>query len=59
MELDPLGCVRHGTIQHEAMHGLGFEHEQSREDRDNYIKIIEENLMEGSAIGGTIVVLLL
>lgn len=34
------------TVIHEVMHSLGFFHEQSRNDRDDYVVIYEENIME-------------
>ncbi|OWA53735.1 hypothetical protein BV898_18157 [Hypsibius exemplaris] len=33
-----------GEIQHEIMHVLGFQHEQSREDRDKYVHVIFDNI---------------
>ena len=38
------GCFTHGVLIHEIMHGLGVWHEQSRGDRDQYIKINYHNM---------------
>ncbi|XP_062382972.1 meprin A subunit beta-like [Sardina pilchardus] len=40
-------CVTVASVEHELMHALGFWHEQSRYDRDNYISINWENIEAG------------
>ncbi|XP_057316292.1 hatching enzyme 1.2-like [Hydractinia symbiolongicarpus] len=37
-------CWKKGSVMHEIMHSLGFYHEQSRPDRDNYVKILWDNI---------------
>ncbi|XP_070830157.1 meprin A subunit beta-like [Chaetodon trifascialis] len=40
-------CDRIATIEHEFLHALGFWHEQSRADRDDYVEIIWDQIVEG------------
>ncbi|XP_055372804.1 zinc metalloproteinase nas-14 [Condylostylus longicornis] len=47
LNLNPMKCVRHGTVVHELLHVLGFVHQQSSPDRDNYVKIIWDNIKKG------------
>lgn len=42
------GCVYHNTVQHELLHALGFNHEQTRNDRDNHIRVGWENIQSGT-----------
>lgn len=49
LQIFPLdqGCFRLGTIVHELLHSLGFYHEQSSWDRDDFVNVLEENIQEG------------
>jgi hypothetical protein len=41
------GCFTLATVIHEMMHRIGFIHEQSRPDRDQYIYIFHQNIQPG------------
>ena len=41
------GCEFMATVEHEFMHLLGFFHEFTRMDRDNYIKVYKDNIQDG------------
>ncbi|XP_072528882.1 meprin A subunit beta [Salminus brasiliensis] len=40
-------CDRLATVEHEFLHALGFWHEQSRADRDDYVHIIWDQIENG------------
>uniref|UniRef100_A0AAR2KCV0 Metalloendopeptidase n=1 Tax=Pygocentrus nattereri TaxID=42514 RepID=A0AAR2KCV0_PYGNA len=46
VSLDRNGCIYHNTVQHELLHALGFNHEQTRNDRDNHIRVVWENIID-------------
>ena len=44
------GCEYKGIVQHEILHALGRVHEQSRPDRDFYVRTNEANIEQGTLI---------
>ena len=47
LSLHPVGCLYLSVIAHEIGHAIGFYHEQSRPDRNDYVTVIEENVHPG------------
>ena len=37
----------HTSIMHEFMHALGIWHEQSRDDRDQFVTVMTDNIIAG------------
>lgn len=40
-------CVQHGVAAHELLHALGFHHQQSASNRDDYVTIRWKNIRRG------------
>ncbi|XP_067453183.1 low choriolytic enzyme-like isoform X2 [Thunnus thynnus] len=47
VSLSRQGCVFHQIVQHELLHALGFNHEQTRSDRDRHVRILLQNVIRG------------
>ncbi|XP_031148612.2 low choriolytic enzyme-like [Sander lucioperca] len=47
VSLSRQGCVFRQIIQHELLHALGFNHEQTRSDRDQHVRIQLQNVIRG------------
>jgi len=44
------GCGLKAIVEHEFLHALGFWHEQSRYDRDDYVTINFEHIIRGCPV---------
>lgn len=40
-------CVKHGVAIHELMHAIGFYHQHSAPDRDDFVEIVWDNIADG------------
>ena len=43
-------CIKTGSVMHELLHALGFHHEHTRPDRDNFVTIHFDNIIPGACI---------
>ena len=53
VSLQRFGCIKKGIIQHEVLHALGFYHEHTRSDRNNYVRINWENIYQCKILTST------
>ena len=49
INLERNSCETYGITLHEIAHAIGFWHEQSRPDRDDYVRIIFKNIKSGQS----------
>uniref|UniRef100_UPI00358E316F hatching enzyme 1.2-like n=1 Tax=Myxine glutinosa TaxID=7769 RepID=UPI00358E316F len=47
VSLSRRGCVIKSIVQHELLHAVGFYHEHVRFDRDNYVAVVWDNIVDG------------
>ena len=47
MRFNNEGCLHDSVIIHEFLYAMGFQHEQERPDRDEYVTIHWENIKDG------------
>ncbi|XP_070828326.1 high choriolytic enzyme 1-like [Chaetodon trifascialis] len=50
LSLQQSSYVYYDTIQHEVLHALGFNHEQTHSNRDQYIRVEWQNITPGSSV---------
>lgn len=50
-------CLNRRIIQHEILHALGFHHEHSRSDRDAFVKIQWNNIIDGELTFPTLAII--
>lgn len=48
--IEKYGCLYDFMIIHEVLHALGFFHEHQRPDRDDFVQIIMDNVIEGRCL---------